>query len=222
VDLRASVRGLVDNARSFGVGAAFRDLEYRALNRVVPLRIFKGMTALLDDVDRTLFDCGGFAVRLAGADELRAAAATRPWAEEMAPAFVERALERGDECVGIFDGDALVSIGWYARRPTPVSASLVLHFDPAWTYMYKGFTLKSHRGKRLHGIGMTFALAHYARGGARGLISYVEFNNLTSLRSVERMGYKIFGDIYVAQVGGRERCLSTPGCRPYQFRLSAD
>jgi hypothetical protein len=220
VNIRGSVQGLVDNARSYGVGAAFRELEYRALNRVLPLRIFKGMTAVLDDVDRSLFDTGGFAVRIAGADELRAAAATPAWTEEMAPTFVERALERRDECVGIFDGGKLVSIGWYARTPTPISGTLTLCFDPAWTYMYKGFTLKSHRGKRLHGIGMSYALDHYTKAGARGLISYVEFNNLASLRSVEKMGYRLFGDIYLARLGGRERFWSTPGCRSYQFHLA--
>ena len=196
-----------------------RDLEYRALNRMMGVRILKGMTAVLDDVDRTLFDTGGFAVRIGRADELRAAAATPAWAEDMSPDHVERALARGDECVSIFDGDKLVSIGWYARTPTPISPTLTLKFDPAWTYMYKGFTLKSHRGKRLHGIGMTFALAHYTNVGARGLISYVEFNNLSSLRSVEKMGYRLFGDIYLARLGGRDRCWSTPGCRPYQFQL---
>lgn len=219
MDIRGFVGGVAQNARAFGVGAAVRDLEYRALNKILPLRILKGMTAVLDDVDRTLFDSGGFAVRIAGADELRAAAAQPAWTSEMSRAFVDHALDRGDECVGIFDGGALVSIGWYARIPTPISDSLVLHFDPAWTYMYKGFTLKSHRGKRLHGIGMTFALAHYAAAGARGLISYVEFNNLMSLRSVEKMGYRLFGDIYVARIKERELFWSTPGCRSYQFYL---
>ncbi|MDB4969842.1 MAG: Acetyltransferase family protein [Myxococcales bacterium] len=210
---------MAQNARSFGVKAALRELEYRALNKVLPIRILKGMTAVLDDVDRTLFDTGGFAVRVAGADELRAAAAEVDWAKEMPRSFVDHALGRGDECVGIFDGDALVSIGWYARSATSISDSLMLHFDPAWTYMYKGFTLKSHRGKRLHGIGMTFALAHYTKQGARGLISYVEFNNLMSLRSVEKMGYRLFGDIYVARIRGRELFWSTPGCRSYRFQL---
>ncbi|MGZ3437911.1 MAG: GNAT family N-acetyltransferase [Polyangia bacterium] len=220
MDIRGSVRGLVDNARSFGVGAAFRYLEYRALNKILPIRIFKGMTAVLEDVDRTLFDSGGFAVRIASGDELRAAAAEPEWAKEMPRAFVDQALARGDDCVGIFDGKKLVSIGWYSRTPTPISPSLTLHFDAAWTYMYKGFTLKSHRGKRLHGIGMTFALKHYTDHGARGLISYVEFDNLMSLRSVERMGYRLFGDIYIARIGGRERFFSTPGCRRYAFYLT--
>ena len=213
------MKGIYDNARSFGVGAAVRDLEYRAINHILDVRILKGMTAVMEDVDRSLFDTGGFAVRIGGADELRAAAATPTWAEEMSPTFVEQALGRGDECAAIFDGDKLVSIGWYARRPTPISPSLSLAFDPAWTYMYKGFTLKSHRGKRLHGIGMTFALDHYTKAGARGLISYVEFNNLSSLRSVEKMGYRLFGDIYLAKLRGHELFWSTPGCRSYGFHL---
>jgi hypothetical protein len=219
VNIRGSVRQLVDETRSFGGVAALRSLGYRALNKILPIRILLGMTAVLDDVDRTLFDTSGFAVRLAADDELRAAAGEPEWAAEMPRSFVDQALARGDECVGIFDGKRLVSIGWYARTPTPISPSLVLHFDAAWTYMYKGFTLKSHRGKRLHGIGMTFALQHFTDRGARGLISYVEFDNLMSLRSVERMGYRLFGDIYVARIGGRERLWSTPGCRPYAFYL---
>ena len=220
VNLQQSVRDLVQNCRSFGVVPTFRDLEYRALNKVLPLRIFKGMTAVLDDVDRTLFDRAGFAVRIAGAAELRAATARPEWAGEMSRAFVDQALAKGDECVGIFDGDALTSIGWYARTPTPVTDSLSLRFDPSWTYMYKGFTLKPWRGKRLHGIGMTFALQHYVERGARGLISYVEFNNLKSLRSVENMGYRVFGDIYLARLKDREIFWSTPGCRPYRFHLA--
>jgi hypothetical protein len=213
------VRGLYGNARSFGVGAALCDLGYRGIRRVLPVRILKGMTAVMDDVDHKLFDTGGFGVRFSSPAELRAAAATPAWGAEMPPAFVERALARGDECVGIFDGATMVSSGWYARGTTPISDSFALAFAPVWRYMYKGFTLKSHRGKRLHGIGMTYALRHYTDAGARGLISYVEFNNLRSLRSVEKMGYRVFGDIYIATIGGRKRFCSTPGCRPYEFHL---
>ena len=85
--------------------------------------------------------------------------------------------------------------------------------------MYKGYTIPAYRGKRLHGIGMSLALKSFSERGARGLISYVEFNNLQSLRSVERTGYRLFGDIYLARVGGNERSLSTPGCRRYGFHL---
>jgi len=219
MDIPASVQGVVDNVRAFGMNAALRDLEYRALNKVVPVRIFKGMTAILAQADATLFDPHGFEVRIAGAEELYAASAGRDWAEELPRAFLDKALAKGDQCVGIFDRERLVSIGWYAHSPTAILASLVLHFDPAWTYMYKGYSLPAYRGKHLHGIGMSFALKHYSERGARGLISLVEFNNLKSLRSVVRTGYRVFGDIYVVRLGAREIFWSTPGCRPYQFHV---
>ena len=201
------------------MNAALRDLEYRALNKVVPVRIFKGMTAVLENADAALFDSGAFALRIATHEELYAASAHPDWAEELPRSFLDVALAKGDECVGVFDGARLASIGWYARSSTAISKSLVIEFDPAWTYMYKGYSLPAYRGKRLHGIGMTFAIKHYTERGARGLISVVEFNNLKSLRSVERTGYRLFGDIYVVSLGGREVFWSSPGCRPYQFHV---
>jgi hypothetical protein len=85
-------------------------------------------------------------------------------------------------------------------------------------YMYKGYTLKSHRGKRLHGIGMCRALYAYTEQGYRGLISYVKSTNFESLRSTQRMGYRIFGDVYIAETI-RPLSWATPGCAAYKFRV---
>jgi hypothetical protein len=133
--------------------------------------------------------------------------------------FIDRALGRGDECFGIFDGQQLVSFGWYSNQPTQISDTLTLCFDRAWMYMYKGYTLRSHRGRRLHGIGMSLALHAYTQRGARGLISYVRSTNFQSLRSTERMGYEIFGEIYIAEPIGRALIWATPGCADYDFRV---
>jgi hypothetical protein len=215
MNLQRTLKDMLHNARTFGPAPALADLEYRALKKFFSVRIWKGMTALLEEVDQGLLDNGGFDVRHATPDELRSAGPE--WTCEMPPAFLDSALSQGHECVGCFDGKKLASIGWYSRTPTPASDSLLLEFDPAWAYMYKGFTLDAYRGKRLHGIGMSYALRHYTERGARGLISFVEFNNLKSLRSVEKMGYRVFGSIYVARVRGRDLTWSSPGCRPYRF-----
>jgi hypothetical protein len=205
-----------DVARQFGRRAALHDLEHRLVNRLVPFQVLKGMTATVDEIDRTLLDAGRLEARFATHDELSAAMAVPEIAEEMTGDFIEQALARGDECFGIFDGPQLVSLGWYSNQPTRLSEALTLHFDRAWMYMYKGYTLRSHRGKRLHGIGMTNALYAYTRRGSRGLISYVRSTNFQSLRSTERMGYRIFGAIYIA---GR-RTWATPGCATYDFRVT--
>lgn len=221
MNLSSAVRQVVENAKAYGPGAALHDIQYRAVNRIVPFQILKGMTAVEEDVNPSLFDPGRFAARFAGRDELVAAAAVDHY--EMSPEFVDQAFDAGDECFAIFDltdkGERLASFGWYSNRPTPISSTMVLHFDPAWVYMYKGFTHPDYRGKRLHGIGMSLALRTHTSRGSRGLISYVKSNNFQSLRSIERMGYRIFGEIYLARPFGRALSWASPGCQPYDFRL---
>ena len=216
MNISRAVHHVVENARSFGTSAAIHDLQQRAVNRLVPFQILKGMTAVLPDINRDLFETGSFAARFADRDEVFANCSAQ---YDMTRDFAREALDKRDECFAIFDGDRLASYGWYSNQPTLISDGLVLHFDPSWVYMYKGFTHPDYRGKRLHGIGMSLALRAYTERGSRGLISYVKSNNFQSLRSIERMGYRIFGDIYLARVMGRPVTWSTPGCRPYGFRL---
>jgi hypothetical protein len=85
--------------------------------------------------------------------------------------------------------------------------------------MYKGYTHPKYRGRRLHAIGMTRALQAYQERAYKGLISYVESNNYSSLKSVYRMGYVDFGRIYVARIFGRYYLWATPGCRAFGFEL---
>jgi hypothetical protein len=218
MNLAHVVRRVVDNAKSFGTSAALHDLQQRAVNRVVPFQILKGMTAVLPDINPGLLDAGTFRAGFATRDEILAHSTAE---YEMSPDFVDDALDKGDDCYALWDGDRLASLGWYSNQPTSISDGLVLHFDPSWVYMYKGYTHPDYRGKRLHGIGMSLALRDYTERGSRGLISYVKSNNFQSLRSIERMGYRIFGDIYLARVLGRAVTWASPGCKPYAFRLAA-
>lgn len=216
---RAIAKRTNDIATSFGRRAALHDLQHRLVNRLLPFQVLKGMIATADGIDRSLLDAGDLQTRFATREELLAAAASAEVAEEMSMAFVDEAIARGDECYGIFDGATLVSFGWYSNQPTQLSDNLVLHFDRSWMYMYKGYTLRAYRGKRLHGIGMSRALYAYTERGSRGLISYVKSTNFQSLRSTERMGYRIFGDIYIAEAIGRPVIWATPGCADYDFRV---
>jgi len=135
--------------------------------------------------------------------------------------FLREAAVRGDACYGIRHGDVLAAYGWYARGPTPVSDELTLHFSRDYVYMYKGFTDPHHRGHRLHAIGMTRALAHYRNLGYRGIVSYVESTNFDSLKSCFRMGYTVFGSVYMVKIFGRWLAFSSPGCWRFGFRVVA-
>jgi ribosomal protein S18 acetylase RimI-like enzyme len=189
----------------------------KAINAVVPLKVLRGVT--IEEPDPAYLAApksyvAGFLTEA----QLRAYAADP--ATEMSDAFLDGALAKGDQCYAILDAGKLAAYGWYATTPTPVGApELQLHFREDYVYMYKGFTDPRYRGQRLHAIGMTRALREYRRRGLRGIVSYVESTNFDSLKSCFRMGYKVFGSIYLARLLGRHFARSSPGCEPYAFRV---
>ena len=116
-------------------------------------------------------------------------------------------------------GERLATYGWYARKATPVYSNLALRFDPAWVYMDKGYTHPDHRGKRLHAIGMAQALVALTGEGLKGLVSQVERNNFSSLKSVGRMGYVNVGRLRGWRCLGRWRLSADQACAPYGLEL---
>ena len=202
-------------AERFGVRAVAYDLAIRALNRLV-FKVFVGVKAEIPDPRFLPLDEKFKFTLLTEAmlaqfntDEL-----------EIAPAFLRHALERGDKCYGILDGDLLASYGWYSTVPTRIyPPDLVLHFNPDYVYMYKGYTHPNYRGQRLHAIGMTKALQAYLDRQFKGLVSYVESTNFSSLKSTYRMGYKNIGKIYMAQVFHHYWLHPDAGCKLYRFYL---
>ena len=152
---------------------------------------------------------------------------------DLPESFVRRALQTGDECFAIFHGDTLANYSWYTKAWNQFSATLRLDFDRRWVYQYRAFTLPTHRGRRLHAIGMTNALAAYLERGDRGLLICIEASNRASMTSCLRMGYRVFGTIYSvapAKLFGRRAPKSgrlarhliyhSPGCRQFNFRLT--
>jgi len=189
----------------------------KGINTVLPLKILRGVT--IEEPDPAYLAAPKtYVAGFLSEAQLRAFAADP--ANEMSDAFLDAALGKGDECYAILDGARLAAYGWYATTPTPVGApELQLHFRSDYVYMYKGFTDPRYRGQRLHAIGMTRALHEYRRRGLRGIVSYVESTNFDSLKSCFRMGYKVFGSIYLARLFGRHVAHSSPGCERYAFRV---
>lgn len=131
--------------------------------------------------------------------------------------FVDEAIRKGDWCFAFYDQNRPVSYGWYSEKPTYIDPEHALYFSSDYLYMYKGFTEEKYRGKRLHGIGMKAAAHIASQRGKRGLISFVAANNFRSLRSCRRIGYKIFGTVFVFRLFGHGFTFRTPGCRDFDF-----
>ena len=214
---RTAARRIRKSVATIGIASTMHDLALRAANRVLVLKFLKGMT--VERVHAEFLVCPE-PYRPMFLDERMLREFGRDPANDMPKGFLEEALSKGDECYGILAGDTLAAYGWYSRGPTRIDPpELVLRPGDRYIYMYKGFTHPGHRGRRLHAIGMTMALHHYLVKGFRGLVSYVESNNFSSLTSVLRMGYEIFGTVCVLKIFGAYRTLATPGWRDHGVRV---
>jgi hypothetical protein len=194
-------------------------LLMRAVNAIASFKILRGV--YVEEPAAAYLACPeAYAAGLFTAEAMRPFTADA--GNELPGSFIDSVRRKGDECYAILDGGKLAAYGWYASTLTPIgSPGLVLRFSDAYVYMYKGFTGDNYRGKRLHAIGMTRALSEYRQRGLRGLVSYVESTNFDSLKSCDRMGYKVFGSIYLVRIFGRDFAFSSPGCKAFDFRVES-
>jgi hypothetical protein len=215
--LSSALRTVRRTALNYGSLPAAYDIALRGLNKCI---YFKTMQCIvIDEVQKGCMVLPEH-LRFARLEPRVLQAIAQQHEYEMDSGFVQHALDKGDECYGILDGNTVASYGWYARSVTPLDPDdLILHFDGRYVYMYKGFTLSSYRGQRLHAIGMTRALAEYQSRGFKGLVSFVESNNFDSLKSCYRMGYRDCGRIRVIRIAGKYIIQAQPECRSYGISL---
>jgi hypothetical protein len=211
---------VTDTVVKYGVGALLLDVLSRLINKVVEFQILECVAIRLQDVSDPFFlDDGGMDARFADEEELLRFARTGK--HDLTTSFVSEAMRRGDRCYAIFDGGELAAYGWYSNLPTQVDDHFTLHFDPRWTYMYKGYTAPGYRGRRLHAVGMCRALREVTAEGKAGLVSWIASNNFSSLHSCLRLGYRVFGKAWLLRAGGYGLTRTSAGCRPYGFEVEA-
>ena len=205
-----------------------RKVLYHGLRNAVWLALLKGLGCdrwlsvlrahFIEEVDPAfLQDPEGYAGGFIGERALDALAGDAETA--LSAEFVRYALAKGDKCFGFVHHGSLRACGWYATTPTRVSPGLNIDIARGYVYMYHGFTHASHRGRRLFPTGMTRALRHFRSVGYKGMLLYVDATNLDSLKSCARMGWRVFGTVYVLKLFGRTRMYCSPGCSRYGFRL---
>lgn len=210
------IASLAEQIRRFGAREAFAALSLRAAERAADLHVLKVIAIRRpNDEYLRIEPCyqHGFL------DEATLRRYAQDAIYDLPESFLDEALSRGDRCYGVLEGDRLASFGWYSRKPTPLDLGGAFHFDRRYVYMYKGFTHHDYRGRRLHAIGMTWALKCVLEEGLLGLVSYVDAANNSSLKSCYRMGYEDVGRIYVGRVRGRALTMADAGARSLGVRI---
>ena len=216
MDFKTALTAATRNIRNHGYSAAVYDLGVRVANRFVPYRCLQCVVIEAPDLKYTKLPAPFRYARLRAADLMRYTSSPE---YELDPEFLREAGAKGDECLAIFHEDVLASYGWYSGHATRVNPELELDFDHAYRYMYKGLTLDTFRGHRLHAIGMTLALASYRSEGRKGLLSYVEAQNFDSLKSCYRMGYRPCGRIRFYKLRDKYTIRADATCEEHRLRL---
>lgn len=214
-----SLSEMRQSVSTYGWPAMMYDLFYQNINRFVYFKVLQGMTVTMESLDPIfLKENEKYNYRFLSEKELFEFAKNPK--HQLTKSFIEQALLKNDHCFAILEGDKLASYGWYSSEPTNINSELILNFKNSYVYMYKGYTSDEYRGQRLHAIGMARALEAFTLKGFDGLISYVETNNYSSLKSVYRMGYKNIGRLMVTKVSGKYFIRCDEDCRAYQFNLT--
>jgi hypothetical protein len=213
-----TIQRTLSEVRKQGLPHTLSRVTLKAINSVWPCKILKGVTISQVDEDFLKFP-DGYTARFLSQNVIREFAKAPEY--EMSEDFLKEAFAKGDECYALCDGETLAAYGWYSAKPTRTDMpDLFVQSSEDYVYMYKGFTHTRYRGQRLHAIGMTLALQSYRSRGFAGLVSYVEATNFDSLKSCARMGYTIFGTVYVGKIFGRYFQHRSTGCEKMGFRLA--
>ena len=107
---------------------------------------------------------------------------------ELSEQHVRLALDRGDLCLGAYDGERLVGYQWIGFGPTPHVAGLWVRVRTGDCYIYKKFVHRDYRGLRIAGVLNSEANVIAERHGCERVICLVDLHNTASWQVAKRCG----------------------------------
>ena len=159
----------------------------------------------------------GISVRIASPDELLQAASDP--ALDMRADFVRSALARGDFAIGAFEGDRLVGYAWRTFTAAPDVDDLWVRVDRPCHYLYKGFTLPSHRGRHIQVAIPLFSDRYFLDQGYTSEVGIVDIANFASINNGKRLGRRKIGHAGYVKWFGRCIPFRTPAVKRIGFQF---
>jgi hypothetical protein len=212
------VREVLEYAKHLGPRRALARGTYVMANQVIALTIFDCMYLRPEHVNRSLVEPGGsYSGRFLEPEEVARFARDLDAPGER---VLLHAIERGDACYAVLEGERLANVGFYSSKATPLLNDLLVKFEePSW-YMYGAYTPKAYRGHKLHGRGVVGACLEFFDQGAPIVVSGYERTNYRSMVSAYRMGWKPCGSIYRIGIGPWTHLGRTARAREIGMRLA--
>lgn len=153
----------------------------------------------------------GMTVRVLSEPELLEASADEGL--DLTPAFIREAMARGDLCCGAYEGERLVGYTWRAPAVAPFRDGLWIRVRDPLHYVYKSFTLESHRGRGIHLALTRLADGYMLEKGRPAEVGFIDISNMPSLRAARSLGRHKVGWAGYARVFGRSYSFTTAGVR---------
>ena len=202
--LIGAIQQIAQLRRQFGSQAAFRFVADRLGSRFLRSKVDHVIWLSADDLSPSLRLEPEFEARMLTADEVRTFAADPQ--NLLSIELADRVAAGHDLCFAILSGHRLAAYGWYALHCIEAEhcAGTAMSYPEHVAYMYNGFTHPDFRGRRLHGLVMGLALRALGERRVTHLVSIVDWTNVSSLRSCERLGYSDLGRMI--SLFGRGRC----------------
>jgi len=106
--------------------------------------------------------------------------------------FIDR-LERGDRCILAIYKGKIIGYIWLIKDKMELRPKKYIDLGKNRSYSYKGFVLKEYRGRRIHGAMYGYIIDILKKDRKRFVVSTVDMDNYSSLKTKERGGYKTLG-----------------------------
>jgi ribosomal protein S18 acetylase RimI-like enzyme len=115
--------------------------------------------------------------------------------DKCAKQYLINRLEKGDKCILTLQDNKIIGYLWMMSNFMELTQLKHISLSKNRAYSYKEFVLKEFRGKRVHGTMYDHLIDMLKKDGKRFVVSTVDADNKSSLKTRRRGGFKIIGNI---------------------------
>lgn len=138
---------------------------------------------------------------------------------ELSERQVRSALDRGDVCVGAYDGDRLIGYEWLAFGSTPHVAGLWVEFQASDCYVYRKFVHPAYRGLGIAARLDAEANRVAARHKRERVVCLIDLHNGASWQAAKRSASWTAGYVGYIACFGLSIPFRTAGAAEQGFRF---
>lgn len=202
----------------FGIKSAIIYLLFKVVNKIIFFKIYNIIALSESQLNLELkSEQNEFEFRWLKADELKNMRDIEKY--DLSKEFVERSLNAGAECFGVYDNNQLVHYSWFTNNSNQLTDDLLLEFDKSYVYGFKAFTEKKYRGQSLFALIHFKVLNDFLKRGIDHIFGVIELNNFPSQKSLYKIGFSLIGKITVVRLLNKYYIYNSKNIKRQNFQI---